>query len=602
MSAFDTNVVQMMPEDAQVAEEEKAPDLESEMVVRQEILERIDDSMRVERDWRDNGQTIQQIYKGKLNARGLSSKGKIRYNILNANTSILLPSLFSKPPKADIRARASSPTPPEQEVAEILENMCNVLLDNTETYESLKNAVKEMLLPGRGTVRVRWDPILDMTTVLAQSGGDPTVVWDKLLDRLYLEHVYWEDYTHEAVGSFDNCSWVAYRHLFTEYEFEEHFGNSRSYNLFKKKGKKDEIFKWTDHSAHYSKEQGQWGSQFNHSGEDLQDHIKKALVWEFWDKSTREVIWICQDMNGHILRIDPDPLNLENFFPSPLPLLSVTTTDTLLPPPEYEIYQDLAAEVDETSERISAIVKRIKVRGAYNGSQEALEDILRAEDGVMKPVEGVDVDFDISQHIYVLSNADNVAALQALYQARNESKQAMYEVTGISDIVRGQTRASETLGAQRIKSQFAALRIQDRKDSVENFCRDVIRIMAEIVASEFDPQSFLYYIGVQPSPEAEYIMKSEGLRITRIDVESDSTIVPDEQAEIEAMSALTQSLSLAMQQMVPLIQSGMMPLPVAMEFLKMLIKPFKHSREVSALLDQYVAAMSKQALGPQQTQ
>lgn len=588
MSMTDTNVVPL------VDDQDSGPDLENEIIVRKEILDRINDSLDVEEDWRSKGQTIQQIYKGRLDARGSSSASNIRFNILNANTGVLLPSLFSKAPKADIRARAKMPMPPEQEASEILETMCNTFLDNTETYEQLKAAVKEVLLPGRGTCRVRWDPVIEELNGFDEN-GDPTVIFDKLLDMLYIEHVYWEDYTHEAVSNWEDCGWVAYRHLFTEKEFLEYFENSASVQAYLARGKLNEIFKWTDAAANSTKNQGD--RRVYQPTDELQDKIMKALVWEYWDKSTREVVWICQDMEGHVVRIDPDPLELENFFPSPKPLLAVTTTDTLLPVPEYVIYQDLAAEIDGLSDRINAISKRIKVRGAYNGAQENLADILRAEDGVMKSVDGVDLDFDISKHVYIISNADNVQALQALYQARQESKQAMYEVTGISDIVRGQTRASETLGAQRIKSQFAALRIQDRKDAVENFCRDVIRIMCEIIAQHFDPQSFAYYLGWMPSDDAMMILRRDGLRISKIDVESDSTVVADEQAEIEAMSAMTQSLGMAMQQMIPLVQSGIMPMPIAVEFLKMLIKPFKNSRQVSMMLDQFV--MQMQSMAPQ---
>lgn len=600
MSMTDTNVVPFAapePQGTSVPPDE-GPDLENEIIIRKEILDRIDDSLRVEREWRSRGQIIQQIYKGKLSASGLSTKSKPRFNILNSNVGILLPSLFSRSPKADIRTRSAMPNPIENEVCNLLEGMCNIFLDNTETHQQIKRAVKEVLLPGRGTVRVRWDPVIEETAAIDPMNpqGDPTVMFDKLLDRLYMEHVYWEDFTFEAVASWDRCGWVAFRHLFTEKEFMEYFGNSRSVQGFLNNGKKDEIFKWTDYSANTNREEGNRSTSSINN--ELQDAIKKALVWEFWDKSTREVIWICQDMQGHIVRIDPDPLELENFFPCPSPLLGVTTTDTLMPTPEYEIYQDLAGEIDDITDRINALVKRVKVRGAYNGSQENLADILRAADGEMKVVEGVDIDFDISKHFYIIPNSDIVQALEALYRARQEAKQAMYEVTGISDIVRGQSRASETLGAQRIKSQFASLRIQDRRDAVENFCRDLVRIMAEIIAEHFDPQSFIYFLGIQPSEEAVQVMRSDGLRISKIDVETDSTVVPDEQAEIESMSAMMQSLGMAMQQMLPLIQQGIMPLPVAMEFLKMLVKPFRNSRNVTNLMDQAVQMMMQQQQQP----
>lgn len=597
MFAFDTNVIPMpgIEEEADLEvgiEQEAEANLEQEMVVRQEILDRINDSLRVERDWRSKGQSVQQIYKGKLSADGTALKSKVRFNILNSNVGILLPSLFSRPPKADVRPRASIPSPVENETCDILEKMCNVFLDDTQTFSQIKNAVKEVLLPGRGTVRVRWDPIVEETEV--PDPMNPMAMMqqvDKLLDQMYIEHVYWENYTQEAVSSWTACGWVAFRHLFTEKQFDAYFANSKSYQMYLSTGKRDEIFKWTDYSASKIRPDGDRTPSYGDSAGDLQDKIKKAIVWEFWDKSTREVIWICNDMNGHILRIDPDPLGLENFFPNPCPLLSVTTTDTLIPTPEYEIYQDLAKEIDELTDRIYNIAKRIKVRGAYNGAQENLAEILKAEDGMMHAVNGVDIDFDIAKHIYVVSNADNVAALQALYQSRMEAKQAMYEVTGISDIVRGQSKASETLGAQKIKSQFATLRIQDRKEAIEYFCRDLIKIMCDVIATHFDPQSIFYFTGIQPTPEAMMMLQMDGLRNAKIDVETDSTVAPDEQAEIEAMAQLSTALGAALGQLMPLIQGGILPLPIAVELIKMLIKPFKNSRNISNMLDQVMMMM-----------
>ena len=588
-----------------VMKEDGTPDLAAQDIVRTEILERIDDSLRVEREWRVRGQKVQQIYRGDLNAAGVYSKNGARFNVLNSNVGILLPSLFSNPPTAEIKSRAALPNAEEDQVTEALQKTIEVFLDDSDHTEAFKASIKELLLPGRGTVRVRWDPIVESKPAVYPATGMPRLGPDgqqemdheKLLDQMYIEHVYWEDYTHEATAQWSGCGWVAYRHLFTEKEFMANFSQVKAVQNLIQAGNTESIFKWTDASANKLKGSSRSENTNRGRNDGLQDVIKKALLWEFWDKSTREVIWICQDMNGSVLRIDPDPLGLRGFFPSPKPMLSITTTDSMIPTPEYMIYQDLAQEIDEISDRIAALTRRIKVRGAYDASQDNLANILKADDGEMIAINGYDISQDLSKHLYIIPINDLVSALQILYQSRDAAKQAMYEVTGISDIIRGQTRASETLGAQRIKSQFATLRIEDRKRMVEGFARDVIRIMAEIICEHFSAESIFYFSGVMVQPQAFELLRSDGMRSSKIDVETDSTISIDETADQQSMSGMLQALGLVLQQLMPMVQSGTMPLPIAIEMLKMATRPFKHSRNLAMLLDKYMAMLMGQQGG-----
>lgn len=559
---------------------------------RAEILSRIDDSLKIERDWRNVGQVVQQIYRGELDASGKGTKNSSRFNSLNSNTTILLPSLFSKSPKPDIRAQSDSTNQFIDQGCTILEKLSEVILETSDSYEAIKAAVLEVLLPGRGTCRIRWDPIVEVTQVPDPTNpGAMVEQYEKLLDRLYLEHVYWEDFTYEQTPSWQSTGWVAFRHLMTEDTFMMHFGEEPIVQQWVAAGKKNEIFRWTDKTAGRSRE----GNNVPNNSENLQDVILKAMVWEYWDKSTREVVWICNDMGGYVLRISPDPMGLTNFFPCPRPLVAVTTTDQQLPVPEYTIYQDLAGEVDSISDRIAALVKRIKVVGAYDGAQEELKEVLRQEDGNMKSINGLDINFDLSKHIWLLPLNELVQALQILYQSRNESKQAMYEVTGISDIVRGQSHASETLGAQQMKTQFAALRIEDRKHSVEFFAQHIVEIICEVVAKHFSPESIFYYTDIQPYPQTMEILQKDGLRISRIRIETDSTIMADTAAEQENMAKMLQALGFVLQQVGPLVQQGILPLPIAMELVKLALRPFKHSRKVTELLDQAMMQLMVQA-------
>jgi hypothetical protein len=74
---------------------------------------------------------------------------------------------------------------------------------------------------------------------------------------------------------------------------------------------------------------------------------------------------------------------------------------------------------------------------------------------------------------------------QQLYVAREACKQVIYEITGIADIMRGQTNASETLGAQEIKPTWGTLRLKRLQREVQRYSRDLLRMMLEIAATKF---------------------------------------------------------------------------------------------------------------------
>jgi hypothetical protein len=79
-------------------------------------------------------------------------------------------------------------------------------------------------------------------------------------------------------------------------------------------------------------------------------------------------------------------------------------------------------------------------------------------------------------------------------------KQSLYEITGISDIVRGSSSAQggdKTATEQRIKGQFASMRLNDMQGEVARFARDVLRIMGEIVAEQFDPMTLFEISGFE---------------------------------------------------------------------------------------------------------
>ena len=95
------------------------------------------------------------------------------------------------------------------------------------------------------------------------------------------------------------------------------------------------------------------------SEEEIENQVaifSKTIEW--WDKETLKVYWFSKAM-PEIIDVREDPLGLEGFFPCPKPLYSTTTSDNLIPVPDFTLYQDQATELDILSDRIDGLVKAL---------------------------------------------------------------------------------------------------------------------------------------------------------------------------------------------------------------------------------------------------
>jgi len=509
-----------------------------------------------------------------------------------------------RPAQADIETAAS-----------VMEKALEIVVEDEHSDEAIKMAIKDTLLPGRGCCRVRWKPEMQEVPVpdpvmggnLSLPGQPPPMgaeaplteevkVWEMVGD----EYVYWEDLLVDPVRAASDMEWIAFRHLFTKQALETEFAGSEEYEDLKAKARLNEILKWTDESAAKSPVGG--GSSMK-TAQNLGDHVKKAMVWEIWSRPKRQVIWFIREAAGLVLRVDEDVLQLEGFYPIPVPMLAVTTTDSRIPRPYYDLYARLADDLDEVSARISDMTKQIKVRGAYNGASRDIAELLKAGDGKMIPVDGVDlVNGGLAAHIWMMPILDYSNALDKLLLAKEQLKQSIYEIMGISDIMRGSTKASETATAQRIKGSMGSSRLEDAKQQAGNFVRDLLRLKAEIIGQNFDAATLEAMTGEEVTPAVLDILRSDFSRTCNIDIEADSTVIVDEQEEQQAMTQIAQTMQLVMQGLQGLMMTQMLPpqqiAQLGIEMLKMFLHPVRFSRGVVQLLNDFQEQLMAQPLPP----
>jgi hypothetical protein len=263
--------------------------------------------------------------------------------------------------------------------------------------------------------------------------------------------------------------------------------------------------------------------------------------------------------------------------------------------------------MDELTARIAMLVKAVKVVGVYDASSEGVQRMLNeGVDNVLIPVNtwaafaekgGVKGAIDWLPLDMVLQ------ALTALYQAREASKQVVYEITGLSDIIRGSSVASETATAQQIKSQFASLRIKALTNDIARFASDLLRMKAQIMCSMYRPEVLVAMSSMESSPDAQYIpqaiqlLQNDVLRAFRIEVATDSLVELDEAGEkasrLEFLTAAGGFIREA-------AQAPPAMAPVLAEMLMFGVRSFKAGQAMEASLEQYIAKQSEQAKQPPQ--
>jgi len=666
------------------------------------------DAERAEQNWRRRGREIVGIYRnegpGTSSPKSSKNAGGQHFNILFANTEVMLPAVYAKPPTPVVRSRfiqsrkmvpvppppmmppmgmapgmpplgppgmppggppppglppsgAMAPPPgpppsgevspdalggvppespggippldpmamggppappPMMEVprpgpktedidtaAAVMEKALEIVVQEESSHEAIRTAIKDVLLPGRGLCRVRWKPKLIETQKMErpslQEFADPMAPppepeMVKVWETTDTEYVYWEDYLCDPVRQAVDKKWEAFRHLFTEQELIAEFSGTPEFDQIVAAGKVKNLLKWTEESAAKSPPSG---GSYTKSAEQLGDAIRKAMVWEIWDRTdpaNPRIIWFMREAGGMDLRIDPDPLGLSGFFSTPQALLAVSTSDSRIPKPFYDLYSRLAEDIETTSVRISRLIEKIRVRGAYNSASPEISQLLTADDGKMIPVDGVDmINGGLQNHIWMVPIDIWMQALDKLLMSREAQKQAVYEIMGISDIMRGATKASETATAQRIKGSMGVVRLQDQKTAAANFARDLMRLQAEIIATNFDAETLTQMTGEEVTPAVLAILRSDFTRTCMIDIESDSTVEVDEQTEQQSMAQIMQSVQAVMMGAGQMLQTGVLPPPqviqLALELLRMFLHPLRHSRGVIELLDDFKEQM-----------
>ena len=529
-------------------------------------LSAIDAAGDEEKDWRADADEVVCIYRG-------DKEHEKEFNIVYSNVETLLPAIYNSIPVPDVRRRYGDRDELGKLIAQILERAISYSVDSYDFDAVMRGVLFDSSVPGRGVARVRYIPVM---------GADGQVAYEEAT----CEYVPWSNFRHGAARVWDEVPWIAFEHFLSRDELRR---------LNPELADKVQL----DCSTR--------GADAEEGNQQKSDIFKRARVWEIWDKESKEAIFIATGYGEEALRRERDPLGLSGFYPIPRPVQPITTPGKLVPVTPYNSYKYLAEELNSVTARIKKLVKQLRVKGGYASGGGDIEAMSKADDGEIVPLQGMEQFInggDINKLVMWWPMEPTVKALQALYQQREAIKQTIYEVTGISDIVRGQSAASETATAQNIKNQWGSLRIQRMQNEVQRFARDLFRLKAEIFATKFSIQNLIMMTGVQVPPEAlpqiEQVMKSDLMRTYKIDVESDSTIRADLTRNQENMSNFLNGTAQYISAVGPAVQAGQMPGDVAVEIYTAFARNFKLGKQAEDALDKMGEEARKAAQQPKQ--
>lgn len=431
----------------------------------------IENSIKYHQKSKELAKEFQNIYDGENDRYAKKS-----YPIFWSNTQTLKPLLFSKLPKVNITQSFFKDDDISRIASEVIERLITYLLKESDAENQIEKIRDAYLIQGIGIPRIVFvppEPIKSKSkkkkTIKNEEGEEiETEEEETFYDvdeekkSFKLEFVDYQHFLKSTEKEWERVRWIAFKKYYSRAELIDYFGEE---------GKK---VKMSNTKFEYLPQQEQENEIF-----------QLCEVWEIWDKENEICHFITFAGEGAILNSEKEFYNLKNFFPIPMPM-GLNENRSLLPSPLYKQYKNLAEDLSRLHDRIVNLTDQAKFTGAYTSfaEQKDIENIMNGEDGEFSALQTT-ANIDDARKLIVFKPLTEIAnTITILRNEKTQLKIDIQEITGLSDIVRGATVASETATAQQLKGNFAISRIQPLQKEVEFTIRDTIRLLTELAVEK----------------------------------------------------------------------------------------------------------------------
>ena len=471
-----------------------------------------------------------------------------KQNIFWASIETLKPFLYFKQPTPFILRSRKVADETENLAATILERALLWNMKQSDFDSVVKYARNDFLLSGMGVLWEQYNPSF-------YNLGKALIKNHEQVDTAYVNPVSFLTDT-EKVDVWEDVTWVARRTCLNLNEISENFDTDIAQYL-----------------------EGRFGD------------AARVTVYEIWDKISKCIYFLCPEYPYDFLDVYEDTLHLSGFFPCPKPVMSTLTNDGIIPVPDYVEIKTLLDELDGVNNRMRLTMQALKVSGCYDSSFPELANILDkdvtlvslSEFDKLKEAGGIKgvIDFaPIGQY---------VEALQALATRRKTLIDSIYEITGVSDIMRGSSKVGETATAVTQKTNFGTLRNQDRQNDMQRFLKDLLRIKAEIICEQFSPQFLLSFLNADEKRDtgkaikAVKILKADKLRSMVIDLETDGCY--DLQQEEDRTLKILRNVNEIINMAFGIVSKQPALLPLYKQMLESAVASMPKARQFDAVLE-----------------
>lgn len=528
-------------------------------------------------------------------------------NLFWSNVQVILSAIYGRLPKAEVDRKFSDFDDDVARVAGIIMQRilnADIEREHDDTAAAMRDAVQDRFVSGLGQVWVRYDvdtevsmqPVIDPMTHLAQrdpESGEPVMqqVEQILNEEAEVDYVYWDDFLYSPCRRWRECRWVARRVYMSSPKLQKRFGLTPEQaaqipmtirgDSDRNGGRQDDVLKATP--------------------------FKQAAVWEIWDKDGNNVCFYVEGMDT-VLETVPDPLELDDFFPCPQPVVATTLTKAFIPRPDYAMAQDLYKELDRINSKLSHLTDAVKAAGVYDKNAGPLKSLLTtAVENALVPVDNWSSFTDKGGLKGVadwMPIEQFVNAIVQLNQRKQQLQADLYEVLGISDIMRGASVASETATAQQLKVQYGGARLSNLQNEVAHFVSATMRIRANIICNVFTPQTLLDRSQIMRTPDAKYaqqaiqLLQNFGTAMFRIVVTSDTLAAPDWAAEKDARTEFLGAVSNFVMASGPIVQQNPGVGSMLMKLLQWAAAGFKGAKGIDGVLNDAARQLEQQAQTP----
>lgn len=515
-------------------------------------------------------QTVDDTRKAYVDFREKNIKGK--YNVFWSSIETQKPFLYFKQPQPYIKRTNNSTNSVEALACKILEKAIAWNLQQFDFDSVIKYARNDYLISGTGVLWVAYKPKFEDVINPNKPDELVEVKTDEMVAVVYVDP---KDFIADCdkVGIWENVSWIGRKIFMTKKELIDQFGEDVA------------VLVVEDNEKDYAE--------------------KQVCIYEIWDKVAKKAYWLYEKELSKFLKVLADPMKLSGFFPCPKPIFGTMANDSLIPVSDYEMIEEMLNELDGIVNRMEKVTAAFKISGAYDNSFPELSNILSKDVTLVSVNDYTKLreNGGLAGIIDFVPIEQYIRALEALALRRQDILAQIYDITGVSDILRGNSDPNDTATAVAKKTNFGTLRNQDRQNDMQRFICDLFKLMAEVICEQFSEEKLLSFLGeIEVSPEvasmAVKLLKQEKTRKMSINIETDTVF--DQDGDASRTLAAIETINNMIEKALAAVNAQPKLLPLYRQMIETVVATMPKARPYEEVIEKIFVEIEQELANQQQ--